>query len=118
MSEKIPVEELQELINLQFGSQTNLAKKMGLDDARMSKGLRVQSPKFIAKLKKIGLKLENLEGSGRKGSNKDLTEKNKSLQERIIVLESMLKDKDNLIEHQSNLLERYSALLGKPTGKK
>lgn len=115
---KIAVDELQELINLQFGSQANLARKIGLDDARMSKGLRVQSPKFMAKLKKIGLKLENIDGSGRKGSNKDLADKLKALQERIIVLESMLKDKNNLIEHQSNLLERYSLLLGKPIGKK
>lgn len=52
MSEKIAVEELQELINLQFGSQANLARKIGIDDARMSKALRVQSPKFIAKLKR------------------------------------------------------------------
>ncbi len=118
MTEKIPVEELQELINLQFGSQASLARKIGLDDARLSKGIRNQSPKFMAKLKKIGLKLETLEGSGAKGSNKDLRDKLKGLQERIIVLESMLKDKDNVIEHQSNLLERYSALLGKPTGKK
>lgn len=118
MSEKIPVEELQELINLQFGSQAGLAKKIGLDGPRLSKGIRNQSPKFMAKLKKIGLKLETLEGSGAKGSNKDLREKIKSLQERIIVLESMLKDKDNVIEHQSNLLDRYSALLGKPAGKK
>jgi len=118
MFTKIAVDELQELINLQFGSQANLARKIGLDDARMSKGLRVQSPKFMAKLKKIGLKLENIDGSGRKGSNKDLADKLKSCQERIIVLESMLKDKNNLIEHQSNLLERYSLLLGKPIGKK
>ncbi len=113
MSEKIAVEELQELINLQFGSQANLARKIGIDDARMSKALRVQSPKFIAKLKKIGLKLENLEGNRKKGSNKDLADKLKALQERIIVLEGMLSDKDNLIEHQRNLLDRYSTLLGK-----
>lgn len=113
MSDKIPVEDLQELINLQFGSQANLAKKMGLDDPRLSKALRVQSPKFIAKLKKIGLKVETIDGNARKGSNKELLDKIKSFQERIIVLESMLKEKDNLIEHQSNLLERYSDLLGK-----
>ena len=117
MSEKIPVDELQELINLQFGSQANIARKIGLDDARLSKGLRTQSPKFMAKLKKIGLKLDTLEGSGKKGTNKDRQDKIKSLQERIIVLESMLKDKDNVIEHQSNLLERYSTLLEKQTKK-
>lgn len=118
MSEKVPVADLQELIILQFGSQANLAKKIGLDEARTSRGVRNQSPKFMAKLKKIGLKLETLEGSSKKGTNKDLQDKIKSLQERIIVLEAMIKDKENLIEHQSNILERYSVLLGKPTGKK
>lgn len=113
MSDKIPFQDLQELIIMQFGSQASLAKKIGLDDARMSRGLRLQSAKFMARLKKAGLKVENLETGSKKGSNKDLNEKIKALQERIIVLEGMLNEKDNLIEHQRNLLDRYSDLLGK-----
>lgn len=116
MALKIPTADLQELIVIQFGSQSNLARKMGLDDARMSKGLRSQSAKFMARLKKAGLKVDTLQGNEESGG-KGTQAKMKALNERIIVLEHLLKEKDNVIEHQSNLLERYAALLGKPSKK-
>ncbi|HMN49451.1 MAG TPA: hypothetical protein PKD67_09960 [Ignavibacteriaceae bacterium] len=118
MRSKIPVDDLRDLIILQFGSQVNLAKKIGLDDARVSRGIKNQSPKFLAMLKKAGIKLETLESNLKRDTNAGLHEKMTRLQERIIVLEDMLRQKDNVIENQNNLIEKFSGLLDKQTTKK
>jgi len=115
---KIPVDDLRDLIVLQFGSQADLAKKIGSDEPRVSRGIKNQSPKFMAKLIRAGLKVDTLLRDPKKDTNISLQEKIKKLNEKIIVLENMCKQKDNLIEHQNKLIDKYSGLLDKQSAAK
>lgn len=118
MKSKIPTADLRDLIILQFGSQVNLAKKIGLDEPRLSRGIKNQSPKFMAMLKKAGVKLDTLYKDPMKETNISLQDKIKMLQERIIILEDIMKQKDNVIESQNKLIDKFSLLLDKQTAVK
>lgn len=117
-TKKIPEKDLKELILLQFGSQANLARKLKVADSRITKGIQLQSPKFMAQLKLAGLKLDSLSKEGESGSAKDAQEKIRALKERVMILEEMVKQKDKIIDNQNNLIEKYSRLFEKSAGTK
>ena len=111
MRAKIEPEELKELILIKFGSLDNFAKKAGLNNSQVSVGLKQQTARFMALVKKLGIKIE-INNEGKKSiSNEDIRNQLKNTQDRLASLESILKEKEQIIEHQNNMLKMMSQFL-------
>jgi len=105
MRAKIAPEDLKELILIKFGSLDNFAKKAGLNNSQVSVGLKQQTARFMAIVKKLGIKIDQ-NGDGKKNfSNEDIRNQLKNTQDRLASLETILKEKEQVIEHQNNMLK-------------
>ncbi len=105
MRAKIASEDLKELILIKFGSLDNFAKKAGLNNSQVSVGLKQQTARFMAIVKKLGIKIDQ-NGDGKKNiSNEDIRNQLKNTQDRLASLETILKEKEQVIEHQNNMLK-------------
>ena len=105
MRAKIESEDLKELILIKFGSLDNFAKKAGLNNSQVSVGLKQQTARFMAIVKKLGIKIDQ-NGDGKKNStNEDIRNQLKNTQDRLASLETILKEKEQVIEHQNNMLK-------------
>lgn len=105
MRAKIEPEDLKELILIKFGSLDNFAKKAGLNNSQVSVGLKLQTARFMALVKKSGIKIDFNEAGKKKNGNDENNNQLQNCQERLASLEAILKEKDNVIEHQNNLLK-------------
>lgn len=113
MSYKVTETQLKQQVIVQFGSQKALADKLGISESQLSQALKRQSPRFIARLKKAGLKVDDIFLSDVEKSTTELQDMISTLKQRITILEANMKEQDNIIEQQNLLLENYKALLGK-----
>lgn len=105
MRAKIEPEDLKELILIKFGSLDNFAKKAGLNNSQVSVGLKQQTARFIAIVKKMGIKIETSDEGKKKASDQDINNQLKNLQDRLASLETIIKEKEKVIEHQNNMLK-------------
>ncbi|HSL90177.1 MAG TPA: hypothetical protein VK870_12810 [Ignavibacteriaceae bacterium] len=112
MPEKIEAALLKEAVASQFGNQVNLAKKMKISESQLSTALKVQSPVFMAKLKKAGLKLDDTY-KAMEQSKLYLQAKIREIEGRLWELEKIIRDKDKVIEDQNKIIERYDKLLNR-----
>lgn len=111
MRAKIEPEDLKELILIKFGSLDNFAKKAGLNNSQVSVGLKQQTARFIAIVKKMGIKIETSEEGKKNASSEDIRNQLKNTQDRLASLETILKDKEQIIEHQNNMLKMMSQFI-------
>lgn len=112
MADKIPLAILKDAINYQYGTQAKLARKLKISDSQLSTGIKVQSPQFMMRLRKAGLKLDNVYNDLKK-DDKQLLVKIQELEHKNEALEKLIGEKDKVINHQNNLLERYDKLLNR-----
>jgi len=108
---KIDESKLKEAIRTKFGSQVNFANELGVGEAVITRGIKYQSPKYLAMFKKGGIDIDALllEEEGKKKGN--LEYQLKVAEKRIKELEEMLEQKDNLIKSyelifKSQLIEK------------
>ncbi len=85
-----------------FGSQAEFAKKLEVAEGQVTRGIRSQTPKFIARCKRAGIDIEKLMAEQRI-EEQDM-EKKVSAEERI-------KELEKLVEHQANLIKSYELIL-------
>ena len=98
MRAKIAPEDLKELILIKFGSLDNFAKKAGLNNSQVSVGLKQQTARFIAIVKKLGIKIEtNNDGKNNVGSEENKNQI-KNLVDRVASLEKIIKEKEPITE--------------------
>ena len=105
MRAKIAPEDLKELILIKFGSLDNFAKKAGLNNSQVSVGLKQQTARFIAIVKKMGIKIETSDEGKNKVGSEESKNQIKNLVDRIASLETIIKEKEQVIEHQNNMLK-------------
>lgn len=105
MRAKIEPEDLKELILIKFGSLDNFAKKAGLNNSQVSVGLKQQTARFMALVKKLGIKIDQNGDGQKKISNEDIKNQLQNYQDRIASLETIIKEKEKVIEHQNNMLK-------------
>lgn len=105
MRAKIAPEDLKELILIKFGSLDNFAKKAGLNNSQVSVGLKQQTARFIAIVKKLGIKIETSDDGKNKVGSEESKNQIKNLVDRIASLEKIIKEKEQVIEHQNTMLK-------------
>lgn len=109
---KLPPEDLKELILIKFGSLDSFAKKSGLNNSQVSVGLKQQTARFMAVVKRLGVKVDASNGNNnKKESADDLKNQLKNCEERLASLETILKEKDKIIEHQNTMLQMMTQLI-------
>lgn len=105
MRAKIAPEDLKELILIKFGSLDNFAKKAGLNNSQVSVGLKQQTARFIAIVKKMGIKIETSDDGKNKVGSEESKNQIKNLVDRVTSLEKIIKEKEQVIEHQNTMLK-------------
>ncbi|MFZ0456211.1 MAG: hypothetical protein WAM24_20850 [Ignavibacteriaceae bacterium] len=108
---KISEAKLREAIVKKFGSQANFAKKMGLTEGQVSRGIKSQTTKYILKFRESGINIDSLmqdEEGKRKGN---LEFELKIAEKRIKELEALLVQKDSLLEQKDNLIKSYELVM-------
>lgn len=105
MRVKIASEDLKELILMKFGSLDNFAKKAGLNNSQVSVGLKQQTARFMALVKKLGIRVDSIDDGKKKDSFEEIRNQLKNTQDRLASLETILKEKEQVIEHQNNMLK-------------
>ena len=111
MRAKIAPEDLKELILIKFGSLDNFAKKAGLNNSQVSVGLKQQTARFIAIVKKMGIKIETSDEGKNKVGSEESKNQIKNLVDRIASLETIIKEKEQVIEHQNNMLKMMTQFI-------
>ena len=108
---KIDEQKLKDAIITKFGTQANLAENLNVSEGVITRGIKYQSPKYLALFKKGGIDIDALmlEEEGKKKGN--LEYQLKVTDKRIKELEEMLEQKDNLIKSyelifKSQLIEK------------
>lgn len=107
----LPPEDLKELILIRFGSLDSFAKKAGLTNSQVSVGLKQQTARFMAIVKKLGVKIDISNGNGKRESADETKSKLKNCEDRLASFETILKEKDKIIEHQNNMLQMMTQLI-------
>lgn len=85
-----------------FGSQAKFARALGVAEGQVTRGIRTQTPKFLAKCKTAGLEVDRLVAEQRV-EDQEIKEK-RSTQDRI-------KELERLVEYQGNLIKSYELIL-------
>ena len=57
---KVDKDKLKDAIIAKFGTQVNFAKKLGVKENVISRGIKLQSPKYLAMFKKGGIDIDLL----------------------------------------------------------
>ncbi len=99
----IDPEILRDAILDKYGSQVEFAKKMGLTESKVSRGVKKQSAKFMAIVRKAGINLNSLkkeEDYGKRGKN------GSSLRE----LEKRVEELEEIFEKQKEMIKSYETL--------
>ena len=99
----IDPEILRDAILDKFGSQVEFARKMGLSEPKVSRGLKKQSSKFMAIMRKAGININSLknEEDYRKGGKEGL---------RLIELERKVVELQDLLEKQNEIIKSYETI--------
>jgi len=105
MRAKIAPEDLKELILIKYGSLDNFAKKAGLNNSQVSVGLKQQTARFMAIVKKLGIKIAQNDDGKKKVADEDIKNQMQNYQDRIASLEKIIKEKEQVIEHQNTMLK-------------
>lgn len=105
MRAKIAPEDLKELILIKFGSLDNFAKKAGLNNSQVSVGLKQQTARFMALVKKLGITIDKNGDEKKKVSNEDIKSQLQNCRDRLASLETIIKEKEKVIDHQNNMLK-------------
>lgn len=105
MRAKIEPEELKELILIKFGSLDNFAKKAGLNNSQVSVGLKQQTARFMAIVKKMGIKIDQNGDGKKKFAAEEFQNQIQYYQDKIASLEKIIKEKEQVIEHQNTMLK-------------
>ncbi len=107
---RIDENKLKEAIQAKFGTQAKFAIKLGVKESVISRGIKHQSPKYLALFKKGGIDIDALllaEEGKRKGN---LDYQLKVAEKRIQELEEMLKQKDKFLEQKDILIKSYEVI--------
>ena len=101
---------LKEAIRVKFGSQANLAEKIGVAEGVISRGIRTQSAKYLKMFKLAGIDIDTLllEEEGKRKGN--LEYQLKVAEKRIQELKEMLEQKDKFLEQKDILLKSYEVI--------
>ena len=101
---------LKEAIRVKFGSQSNLAEKLGVAEGVISRGIKNQTPKYLKMFKQAGIDIDNLmlEEEGKRKGN--LEHQLKVAEKRIQELEEMLEQKNRFLEQKDNLIKSYEII--------
>ncbi len=108
---KIDENKLRAAIIAKFGTQVKLADKLGVKDGVISRGIKYQTPKYLAMFKEGGIDIDALllEEEGKKKGN--LEYQLKVTEKRINELETLLVQKDSLLEQKDNLIKSYELVI-------
>ena len=101
MRAKIAPEDLKELILIKFGSLDNFAKKAGLNNSQVSVGLKQQTARFIAIVKKMGIKIETSDDGKNKVGSEESKNQIKNLVDRVTNLEKIINHPNALLNIQN-----------------
>ncbi len=99
----IEPEILRDAILDKFGSQIEFARKMGLSEPKVSRGVKKQSAKFMAVVRKAGINVNTLKNEqeyrkrGKEGS-------------RLIELEKKVNELEDLLEKQNEIIKSYQTI--------
>jgi hypothetical protein len=110
MKARISPEDLKEQILIKFGSLDSFAKKAGMNNSQVSVGLKNQTARFMATVKRLGIKFDNLNAP----DNKQLNDEQSLLKnciDKVESLEQIVREKEQVIEHQNNLLKMLTQII-------
>ena len=107
---KIDEQKLKDSIITKFGTQANLAEKLNVSEGVITRGIKYQSPKYLALFKKGGIDIDALllEEEGKKKGN--LEYQLKVADKRIKELEDLLEQKNRFLEQKDNLIKSYELI--------
>ena len=106
-------EILRQAIIDKYGSQSEFAHRMQLSEAKVSRGVKNQSAKFLAIVKKAGINIDDLrleDENQRLGSG---GKRVRELEKRIRELEGLVETQNDLLKSQKDLLKSYQILFDK-----
>ena len=86
-----------------FGSQVEFARKMGLSEPKVSRGLKKQSSKFMAIMRKAEINISSLK-------NEEDYKKHGKEGLRIIELEKRVSELEELLEKQNEIIKSYKTI--------
>ena len=101
---KVDEFKLKEAIIDKYGNQATFAKKLGLSEPQISRGIKSQSPKFISLCKKAGIDIDSL-------LDEEELSKSSTAALKLKVAEKRIKELENLVENQNHLIASYEAIL-------
>jgi hypothetical protein len=108
---KIDEFRLKEAIASKFGSQAKFAKKMGLTEGQVSRGIKVQPAKFMVILREAGINIDSLLGNEEWNKKENIAFQLKIADKRIKELENVIESQKNLIASQKDLIASYELIL-------
>ena len=100
---KIKEAKLRDAIIKQFGTQGNFAKKAGLNDGQVSRGIKMQTVQFMQACRRAGLDVDLLD-------EEELT-KASNLSYRLKIADSRIKELEDIVDKQKNLIASYELIL-------
>lgn len=107
---KIDEQKLKDKIVAKYGTQAKFAEKLEVSEGVITRGIKYQSPKYLALFKKGGIDIDALllaEEGKRKGN---LEYQLKLAEKRIKELEEMLEQKNKFLEQKDILIKSYEVI--------